>query len=74
MAMGELLRWICIVAAFVMTLVGLVSFGHDCLMLAGLAKPVGDGPGGLVAGPIFAAVGIWLVWKAIKMTPSPRMK
>ena len=37
--MGELLRWICIVAASALTLVGLITFGHDCLMLGAGSTP-----------------------------------
>ncbi len=42
--MGEPLRWVCIAAASALTLVGFFAFVHDYLMIAGLAKPLGDGP------------------------------
>ena len=35
-------------------------------MLMGLAKPSGDGPFGLVAGPIYMGIGGWLIWKTIQ--------
>jgi hypothetical protein len=65
--MGKLLKGICVVAASALTLAGLISFVHDSLVFIGLAKPIGDGPGGIIAGPIYMAVGGWLVWKAIRM-------
>ncbi len=72
--MGSLLKGICVVAASALALAGLYAFAHDCLMLMGLAKPVGDGPGGLIAGPIYMGIGGWLVWKAIRMSPRHRVK
>ena len=70
--MGNLLKGVCVTAASVLTLAGLYAFVHDCLMFMGLVKPFGDGPGGLIAGPIYMAIGGWLVRKAIRM--APRMK
>ena len=72
--MGSVLKGICIAVASALALAGLYAFAHDCLMLSGLAKPVGDGPFGLIAGPIYVGLGGWLVWKAVRMSPRQRMK
>ena len=42
---------------------GAFVFVNDCLLLAGLVKPAGDGPFGLIAGPILVPIGsVLLVW------------
>ena len=73
--MGNLLMGICILGASFLFLGGVYAFVHDCLLLMGPAKSFGgDGPFGLIAGPVYAGLGGWLVWKAIKIRPATKMK
>ena len=37
---------------------GLYLFIHDCLILAHILPPYGDGPAGLILGPVLALIGV----------------
>jgi hypothetical protein len=46
---------------------GVYLFVHDCLILAYIAKPYGDGPAGLIIGPILTVMGVVaMLWRLEK--------
>jgi hypothetical protein len=42
---------------------GLYALVHDALVLVHVAQPVGDGPFGIVGGPIFMLIGALIIWR-----------
>ena len=45
-------------ASVITTGFGLYLFIHDCLILAHILPPYGDGPAGLILGPVLALIGV----------------
>jgi hypothetical protein len=45
-------------AGAVIATFGLYYFLHDCLIFAHLLHPYGDGPAGVIAGPVLMVIGI----------------
>jgi hypothetical protein len=42
---------------------GLYLFVHDCLILVHIVQPYGDGPAGLIMGPILIVIGaVTMLW------------
>jgi hypothetical protein len=45
-------------AGAVITVFGLYLFIHDCLILAHIVSPYGEGPAGLIVGPALVLIGV----------------
>jgi hypothetical protein len=45
-------------AGAIITGLGLYLFIHDCLILAHIIPPYGDGPAGLIVGPALVLIGV----------------
>jgi hypothetical protein len=67
--MKNMARRFGVVASAVVATFGLYNFLHDCLILVHVLKPYGDGPAGVVVGPVLMVIGIvctlWLLEKPL---------
>jgi hypothetical protein len=50
---------------------GLYYFLHDCLILVHLLKPYGDGPAGVVVGPVLMVIGIVCILRLLEKSLFP---
>jgi len=56
--MGRVIKCAGVGASAMVTGFGLYLFIHDCLILAHILPPYGDGPAGLILGPVLALIGV----------------
>jgi hypothetical protein len=58
-----LLRLVGSLGSALFFVLGLYLFVSDALVLAHVAQPVGDGPFGIVVGPVFMLIGALIIWR-----------
>jgi hypothetical protein len=56
--MRSVIKRVGVGASVIITGLGLYLFVHDCLILAQIFPPYGDGPAGLIVGPALVLIGV----------------